>query len=96
MLTFIRNKVVHGALTNWHDWIFLLIKLNDDYEGASYKYSVEVHLEVMQNLDFQHVSWPDVIAACYVLVERSARLELDGYDYVVWHVALEACASSTL
>ena len=22
-------------------------------------------------------------AACYVLVERSARLELDGYDYVV-------------
>ena len=32
---------------------------------------------------------------CYVLVERSARLELDGYDSVVWHVALEACASST-
>ena len=34
--------------------------------------------------------------ACYVLVERSARLELDGYDSVVWHVALGACASSTL
>ena len=33
---------------------------------------------------------------CYVLVERSARLELDGYDSVVWHVALGACASSTL
>ena len=33
---------------------------------------------------------------CYVLVERSARLELDGYDSVVWHVALEACASSIL
>ena len=32
---------------------------------------------------------------CYVLVERSARLELYGYDSVVWHVALEACASST-
>ena len=63
MLTFIRNKVVHGALTNRHNWIFLLIKLNDDYEGASYKYSVEIHLEIMQNLDFQHVSWPDVIAA---------------------------------
>ena len=35
-------------------------------------------------------------ANCYVLVERSARLELGGYDSVVWHVALEACASSTL
>ena len=37
-----------------------------------------------------------VASRCYVLVERSARLELDGYDSVVWHVALEACASSTL
>ena len=33
---------------------------------------------------------------CYVLGERSARLERDGYDFVVWHAALEACASSTL
>ena len=33
--------------------------------------------------------------SCYVLVECSARLELNGYDFVVWHVALEACASST-
>ena len=32
---------------------------------------------------------------CYVLVERSARLELDGYDSVVWHVVLEASASDT-
>ena len=32
---------------------------------------------------------------CYVLVERSARLELDGYDLVVWHVVLEAFASDT-
>ena len=32
---------------------------------------------------------------CYVLVERSARLELDGYDLVVRHVVLEAFASDT-
>ena len=32
---------------------------------------------------------------CYVLVERSARLERDGYDLVVWHVVLEAFASDT-
>ena len=32
---------------------------------------------------------------CYVLVERPARLELDGYDLVVWHVVLEAFASDT-
>ena len=32
---------------------------------------------------------------CYALEERLARLELDGYDFVVWHVVLEACASDT-
>ena len=32
---------------------------------------------------------------CYALGERPARLELDGYDSVVWHVVLEACASDT-
>ena len=35
------------------------------------------------------------LTECYVLVERSARLELDGYDLVVWHVVLEAFASDT-
>ena len=41
-------------------------------------------------------NWPTpTTLRCYVLVERSARLELDGYDSVVWHVALEACASGT-
>ena len=32
---------------------------------------------------------------CYALGERPARLELDGYDFVVWHVVFEACASDT-
>ena len=32
---------------------------------------------------------------CYALGERSALLEQDGYDSVVWHVVLEACASDT-
>ena len=34
-------------------------------------------------------------AICCILVERSARLELGGYDSVIWHVVLEACASDT-
>ena len=33
---------------------------------------------------------------CYILVERSARRELDGYDFDALHVVLEACASDTL
>ena len=34
-------------------------------------------------------------ACCYALGERLARLELGGYDFVVWHVVLEAYASDT-
>ena len=33
--------------------------------------------------------------SCYVLVERSARLELGGYDSIIWHVVFEACTSNT-
>ena len=38
---------------------------------------------------------PVSYAKCYALGERPARLELGGYDSVVWHVVLEACASDT-
>ena len=57
---FLRKKVVRGALTNGHDWIFLLVILSDDYEGASFKQSDRIHQEFRQNWQ---VSWPDLIAA---------------------------------
>ena len=54
-------------------------------------------LQVKQRPSLRCVSGSSLVElTCYVLVERSARLELDGYDSVVWHVVLEACASSTL
>ena len=37
----------------------------------------------------------DGMRFCYALGERPARLERGGYDFVVWHVVLEACASDT-
>ncbi|KAG2064150.1 hypothetical protein BDR04DRAFT_1162883 [Suillus decipiens] len=33
---FSAQKVIRGALTNGREWIFLLVKFNDNYEGASY------------------------------------------------------------
>ena len=52
----------------------------------------------VENLEVDQVPTPNATPSmlrCYVLVERSARLELDGYDLVVWHVVLEAFASDT-
>jgi hypothetical protein len=60
------KKVLRGALTNGRDWIFLLINLNDDYDGALYKQSDMVQLRTMKSLDGRLVipaPWPDLIAA---------------------------------
>ena len=66
MVLYLRKKVLRGALTNGRDWIFLLIKLNDDYDGASYKQSSVIELRTAASLSGQ-VSitepWPDLIAA---------------------------------
>ncbi|KAG1853915.1 hypothetical protein DFJ58DRAFT_883197 [Suillus subalutaceus] len=43
---FLQQKVLRGALTNGHDWIFLLMKLNDDYNGASYARSPQISLGI--------------------------------------------------
>ncbi|KAI9441535.1 hypothetical protein H4582DRAFT_2073709 [Lactarius indigo] len=61
----LQKKVLHGALTNGHDWIFLLVKLNDDYDGASYQESAMIQLQTTRDLDDQlviHKPWPDLIA----------------------------------
>ena len=65
-MTLPRKKVIRGALTNGHDWVFLLIKLNNDYDGASYKQSEAVQLITTKSGDGQPVvpgPWPDLIAA---------------------------------
>ena len=69
MLQYLRKKVLRGALTNGRDWIFLLVKLNDDYDGATYKQSNAVRLRYMEGSDGQEVlskTWPNVIAAILV------------------------------
>ena len=35
------------------------------------------------------------LPACYILVECPAQLEPDGYNFSIWPVVLEACASGT-
>ncbi|KAN0131993.1 hypothetical protein V8E53_010273 [Lactarius tabidus] len=81
---FLQNKVVRGALTNGHDWIFLLIKLNDNYEGASYKQSDMIHLEVMKNPDFHLVipkPWPDLISAILLHWIGNSFVDLGSDDW---------------
>ena len=82
MPQYLRKKVLRGALTNGRDWIFLLVKLNDDYDGASYKQSSIVQLSTTRSLDGQVVIpdlYPDLIAGilvCWVSLMLIRNIEL--------------------
>src|SRR6266550_9061513 len=51
------KQVVRGALTNGREWIFLLVKLNDDRNGASFMQSDIIHLNTQQ----EKLSGPQVM-----------------------------------
>jgi len=66
LLLCLRKKVLRGALTNGRDWIFLLIKFNNDYDGAFYMQSEVLQFQTVKNFDGKLVipgPWPDLIAA---------------------------------
>jgi hypothetical protein len=66
VVLYLRKKILRGALTNGRDWIFLLIKLNDDYDGASYRQSSTIQLTATASPSGQLAMtepWPDLIAA---------------------------------
>ncbi|KAI0248035.1 hypothetical protein BJV78DRAFT_849657 [Lactifluus subvellereus] len=80
----LHKKVLRGALTNGRDWIFLLIKLNDDYDGASYKQSVVVEPGTTKNLDGQPVilePWPDLIATSLSHWIENSSVDLGSDDW---------------
>jgi hypothetical protein len=69
VLQYLRKKVLCGALTNGHDWIFLLVKLDNNYDGASYKQFCVVWLRTIESLNGQVVIlklWPNLIAGILV------------------------------
>ncbi len=63
VLLYLRKKILRGALTNGHDWIFLIVKLDDNYDGASYQQTSMVQLPTVGSLTtFGNQPEPDLIA----------------------------------
>jgi hypothetical protein len=93
VLLYLRKKVLRGALTNGHDWIFLLIKINDNYESVSYQKSNV--LQTKKDLNGQLVitkPWPDLIAAIlshWVSLVLNCIVELFTDLDTRWEMALQ-------
>ncbi|KAF8067907.1 hypothetical protein FPV67DRAFT_1416207 [Lyophyllum atratum] len=63
---FLRTKVLRGALTDGHSWVFLLMKFNENFDGAVYQETKTVRFTTTELSDGKIVinkPWPDVIAA---------------------------------
>lgn len=54
-----RKNILRGALTDGHAWIFIILVLNSDGNGAKYRSSLPIYV------GHPHVikPWPDVVAA---------------------------------
>jgi hypothetical protein len=59
---FLRKTIIRGALTSGRDWIFIIVKLNNDYNGASYRQSNVIQLNPTCD-DYQPKNPTDLIAA---------------------------------
>jgi len=79
------KQVVRGALTNGRDWIFLLVKLNDDRNGASFMQSDIIHLNTHQEgLSGPQVMtrpFPDLIAGILSHWMQNSFVELARDDW---------------
>ncbi|TDL20111.1 hypothetical protein BD410DRAFT_791185 [Rickenella mellea] len=80
----LQKKVVRGALTNGHDWVFVHIKLNDNYDGASYTWFPVVRLNIVKSYDGVpqiRKPWPDVIAAILLHWVENGFSDLGSDDW---------------
>ncbi|KAN0078031.1 hypothetical protein V8E55_010088 [Tylopilus felleus] len=80
----LQKKVLRGALTNGYDWIFLLIKINDDYNGASYQESAVLSLRTTGRFHREpkiERPWPDLIAAILSYWIENSTVDLGSDDW---------------
>jgi len=64
--TLLQKQIIRGALTDGRTWIFLLVKLNDNYDGAGYLQSQPVQYGTAPSFNDGVVvpsPWPGLIAA---------------------------------
>ncbi|KAE9401731.1 hypothetical protein BT96DRAFT_974660 [Gymnopus androsaceus JB14] len=83
----IRKDTVRGALTNGHEWMFIIFSLNKDGNGASYKLSTLIQYTVINDSldgygDLKPVQpWPDIIAGILLDWTQKSFDDLDNDDW---------------
>ena len=57
-----RKGILRGALTNGHEWIFLILYLNEDGNGGTYAESPTIKIQVSDSYSYRVLSpGPDIV-----------------------------------
>ncbi|KAH9002738.1 hypothetical protein EDB86DRAFT_206823 [Lactarius hatsudake] len=76
----LKINTLRGALTNGHSWVFLIVTLNYDGNGAKYKYSVPIKFQKEGSL--QAIKpWPDVLAGILLHWIKNSFVEIGSNDW---------------
>ncbi|KAF8075258.1 hypothetical protein FPV67DRAFT_1476688 [Lyophyllum atratum] len=85
---YLQKNVVRGALTSGRQWMFLILNINDDFGGATYKQSAVISFTStnMPNGQRTLVSplWPNYIAATLLHWIQNGFTDLGDDDWLVW------------
>ncbi|KAF5388904.1 hypothetical protein D9757_005073 [Collybiopsis confluens] len=79
----LEKDTIRGALTNGHEWMFIILSFNKDGNGASYKYSIPLEYRKTRtpNEETPEQSSPDVIACILLEWIQKSFQDLDTDDW---------------
>ncbi|KAF9642072.1 hypothetical protein BDM02DRAFT_3193961 [Thelephora ganbajun] len=78
----LRKSVIRGALTDRHDWIFLVLYLNEDGVGGAYFQSPTIKMQVSSNYPYSVLSpGPDIIAGILAYWVERSFVGIDEHDW---------------
>lgn len=76
-----RKNVIRGALTAGENWLFIVLVMNPDGDGATYRWSEQITVVSETPPGFKTVTspWPDIITA--ILVDWVSFLPFIGFTF---------------
>jgi len=79
---YLSKKILRGALTNGHEWIFLILYLNEDGNGGSYAESPTIKIQVNDSYPYHVLSpGPDIVAGILAYWMEHSFDDLDENDW---------------
>ncbi|KAF9643708.1 hypothetical protein BDM02DRAFT_1362680 [Thelephora ganbajun] len=79
---YLKEGIIRGALTDGHNWIFLILYLNEDGIGGTYMQSPPIKMQASDNYPYYVLSpGPDIVAGILAHWMERSFIDLDEHDW---------------